>query len=880
MCDHSVSMLLYFGYILWYIYIFIVCCCQFAVAQSYVNVALNKPAYQQFPYISKNGTDDKFHASNAVDGRKSDLSWDGGQCSFSNGNQTATWWVNLTSVHSIHHITIYFMTDNRTWGSSNTFTNHFLGFSVYVSNTTDRLQGTLCFKDNSFIADTIPAVFTTTCPVYGQYVIYFNDILLEGSNSRLAYSDLCEVEVYACMKTFYGINCTQKCDESCVNQMCHPETGKCISYRTQMVSLSIGITTVGVLLSIAFVVLMLYRRNSKHGEIAMTNSTLRYTSSNPMLNLSTFDNNKETDDHEDLSESINTPHSKLQNQPDMLRENKRLTCSDVDINGYIIMHENQLERKETTLENRLEKMIEEKSENEDDGFKKEYHTLLCGPRYPCEIGKRPENIKKNRFKSTVAYDHSRVILVAKCPDYINANYIDGVRQEKVYIATQGPRKNTVSDFWTMVWQERVEQVVMLTNLMEGAKAKCSQYWPELETDANFDIFTITTVDERHHAYYVIRKLNVTHTTINENRVVTQYHYTAWPDHDTPDPLCLLLFHNHVTRTKITRHKVPTLVHCSAGIGRTGTYIAIDALCEEGQHRSEINIAEYVRKMREKRMNMVQTYEQYKTIFLTLNEMFKAPAGVQTEIDYQKSLQLAKRDHHAFVSTVKKEFQKLLSIRHCYSENDYKMALTQASTSIRALDQYALFLTSSVPERENYINAIPLPSFIHSNAFIITHYQTTGNSVDFIRLITDYESDIVVCMEPLCNVEFAYEWLPTATQHRTVTPYTIQQYQERITEIKRREIEIVKEESSDGPWSIEIVEPTLTLTQDYSQTASQFLSLVSFVQSVKTHNPITVVSRDGAALCGVFCAVYNLIQQLTMDEEIDVFSGQTPTNTTS
>lgn len=92
-----------------------------------------------------------------------------------------------------------------------------------------------------------------------------------------------------------------------------------------------------------------------------------------MLNLSTFDNNKETDDHEDLSESINTPHSKLQNQPDMLRENKRLTCSDVDINGYIIMHENQLERKETTLENRLEKMIEEKSENEDDGFKKEYH---------------------------------------------------------------------------------------------------------------------------------------------------------------------------------------------------------------------------------------------------------------------------------------------------------------------------------------------------------------------------------------------------------------------------------------------------------------------------------------------------------------------------
>ncbi|XP_065922384.1 uncharacterized protein [Magallana gigas] len=207
-------------------------------------------------------------------------------------------------------------------------------------------------------------------------------------------------------------------------------------------------------------------------------------------------------------------------------------------------------------------------------------------------------------------------------------------------------------------------------------------------------------------------------------------------------------------------------------------------------------------------------------------MFKAPVGVQTSIDYQKSLQLPKRDHQAFVSRVKKEFQKLLSIRHCYSKNDYKMALTQASTSICALDQYALFLTSSVPERENYINAISLP---------------------------------------------AYEWLPTATQHRTLTPYTIQLYQERITEIKRSEIETVKEECSDGPWSIEIVEPMFTLTKDYSQTASQILSLVSFVQSVKTQNPITVVSRDGTALCGVFCAVYNLIQQLTMDEEMDVFS---------
>lgn len=101
--------------------------------------------------------------------------------------------------------------------------------------------------------------------------------------------------------------------------------------------------------------------------------SLFVASSNTMLNLSTIDNNKETEDHEDLSESINTPQSKLQNQPEMLRENKKSTCSDVDMKGYIIMHEKQVDCKEATLENRLEKMIEEKSENGDDGFKKEYH---------------------------------------------------------------------------------------------------------------------------------------------------------------------------------------------------------------------------------------------------------------------------------------------------------------------------------------------------------------------------------------------------------------------------------------------------------------------------------------------------------------------------
>uniref|UniRef100_K1QN53 Uncharacterized protein n=1 Tax=Magallana gigas TaxID=29159 RepID=K1QN53_MAGGI len=144
---------------------------------------------------------DTWDASNAVDGRKSDLSSSGGQCAISYVKQTATWWVNLTTIHSIHHITIFFLTNNKPWGPSiNYLSMFFLGFSVYVSNTTDRLQETLCYKDDNFTLDTKPAVFTTTCAVHGQYVIYYNE-RLPGVTYPDDYSDgvatgLCEVEVY------------------------------------------------------------------------------------------------------------------------------------------------------------------------------------------------------------------------------------------------------------------------------------------------------------------------------------------------------------------------------------------------------------------------------------------------------------------------------------------------------------------------------------------------------------------------------------------------------------------------------------------------------------------------------------------------------------
>eukprot|EP00105_Crassostrea_gigas_P027518 XP_011448878.1 PREDICTED: uncharacterized protein LOC105343278 [Crassostrea gigas] len=198
----------------------------FAISEAYVNVALNKPAYQQYPFSQ---SDDLFDASNAVDGRKSDLSHSGGQCAVSDWGQTAIWWMDMNSIHSIHHITIYFGTSNYDTNFPTIIAGRLLGFSVYVSNTTDRSQGTLCFKDNNFTINTIPFVFTTNCSVHGQYVIYYNErlpgvVYPDGYHSSVNIL-LCEVEVYGCPATgFYGSNCSIPCpDVNC--QYCHIETG-------------------------------------------------------------------------------------------------------------------------------------------------------------------------------------------------------------------------------------------------------------------------------------------------------------------------------------------------------------------------------------------------------------------------------------------------------------------------------------------------------------------------------------------------------------------------------------------------------------------------------------------------------------------------------
>ncbi|XP_052692784.1 cell death abnormality protein 1-like [Crassostrea angulata] len=197
------------------------------VAYTYENIALHKIAWQLHPYNPHIG-----NASNAVDGFKTNFSAFGGQCTLSaDGQYEAVWRVDLGAVLGIHHITIYYRTGNYPWGPDNGFTTRFLGFSVYISNTTDKENGVLCFKDDTFTRYTIPAVITLNCTNHGRYVIYYNNRTsssIPPDYSIYAHNELCEFEVYGCpTPNCYGEDCSQSCQDQCMDSRCHIETGDC-----------------------------------------------------------------------------------------------------------------------------------------------------------------------------------------------------------------------------------------------------------------------------------------------------------------------------------------------------------------------------------------------------------------------------------------------------------------------------------------------------------------------------------------------------------------------------------------------------------------------------------------------------------------------------
>ncbi|XP_053705115.1 tyrosine-protein phosphatase non-receptor type 22 isoform X5 [Synchiropus splendidus] len=287
-----------------------------------------------------------------------------------------------------------------------------------------------------------------------------------------------------------------------------------------------------------------------------------------------------------------------------------------------------------TLRSLLEQLERQEAEDEASSISGEFLRLKnqstkyrADKTFPTKSAENQENIKKNRYKDIVPYDHSRVPLSLRTSshdgDYINASFIQGVGGPRAYIATQGPLPHTLVDFFRMIWEFNIQVVVMACREFEMGKKKCERYWP-LPEEPPFvcQAFSVCCESEEHKGDYLTRTLEVTFNSCS--RTLKQLHYVHWPDHGIPDSIPPILEMLAEMRFYQPHDDVPICIHCSAGCGRTGVLCAIDftwTLLKNRMIPSDFNIYNLVHQMRTQRQSLVQTKEQYKLVYGAIRLLF-------------------------------------------------------------------------------------------------------------------------------------------------------------------------------------------------------------------------------------------------------------------
>uniref|UniRef100_A0A8C4DIL8 protein-tyrosine-phosphatase n=1 Tax=Dicentrarchus labrax TaxID=13489 RepID=A0A8C4DIL8_DICLA len=255
-----------------------------------------------------------------------------------------------------------------------------------------------------------------------------------------------------------------------------------------------------------------------------------------------------------------------------------------------------------------------------------------------------DNKPKNRYNNVLPYDSSRVKLSiihgSPYDDYINANYMSGYNSRKEFIAAQGPLPTTVNEFWRMIWEKNVQTLVMLTRCNEQGRVKCEKYWDS--GTKHYENITVTTTSEIPLEDWTIRDFDIKNVKTAETRAVRHFHFTAWPDHGVPETTELLISFRHLVREHMdqySRHS-PTVVHCSAGVGRTGTFIAIDRLIFQIERENIVDVYGIVHDLRMHRPLMVQTEDQYVFLNQCAMDIIRSRTGTNVDLIYQNTAALS------------------------------------------------------------------------------------------------------------------------------------------------------------------------------------------------------------------------------------------------
>ncbi|PSN55870.1 Tyrosine-protein phosphatase 69D [Blattella germanica] len=470
----------------------------------------------------------------------------------------------------------------------------------------------------------------------------------------------------------------------------------------------------------------------------------------------------------------------------------------------------------------------ERHRDSDYGFQHEFEILP--DRFPDRTTRHSEmreNLYKNRYPDIKAYDQTRVRLSqvdsVVGSDYINANFVIGYKERKKFICAQGPMDNTVCDFWRMVWEQHLELILMLTNLEEYSKTKCAKYWPDdSEGDKVFGDFGVAHVREKRYSDYIIRELKMWRTCgggikerEREERSIVQYHYLVWKDFMAPEhPAGILKFIKRMNEA-YSLEKGPILVHCSAGVGRTGTLVALDSLLQQLTDEGQVAIFNTVCDLRHQRNFLVQSLKQYIFIYRALMEVSQFG---DTELK---------------VSELKNAVEKLRQRENgkdrCKMEEDF----------------------------EGYDN---------SESFIITQDPLETTIGDFWRMVSEQSISTLVMLSDLGDgpKKCIRYWPDDEICHEHIRVKYIQS--ESCPYYTRRELSVTNIKYNGWP----------TVEGEVPEVTRGLIELVDQTQNhQETHGgsgPIAVHCSCGSERSSMFVALSILVQQLRTEKRVDIFTA--------
>ncbi|XP_060083634.1 receptor-type tyrosine-protein phosphatase kappa-like [Ylistrum balloti] len=687
-----------------------------------------------------------------------------------------------------------------------------------------------------------------------------------------------------CDEGLYGQNCSNTCGSCKDEEPCDIETGECVtgcapgytgSICAQVMINSAGANagatggvvagTIIFLVIIAIIVFIVYRKRkfNKTLEVQQKEKTNKLP-----VEEDPIESTRETDQLLRANGVASLEPERSEEEPIYANVNTHKQSMPVkvqDLYDYIKLNKAQ----------------------ECDGFKKEFAELPHGLMALCEAAKKPENRPKNRYGNIIAYDHSRVLLDPGeeyadevGADYINANYIDGYTRASAYIASQGATKVMLRDFWRMVWQKKTCKIVMLTNVMEACKKKCEQYWPD-SGSMKYGSINVEILDTAVFTDFTIRTFNV---SLNEaSRTVKQFHFTSWSDHGALTyPTPLLTFKRKV-ETYTPESTAPIVVHCSAGIGRSGTYIALDYLMYQAKAEGVVDVLRCAQLMRCNRINMIQTWEQYVFVYEALLEALKAGDTTIPNDQYRRKYEeMSTLKPDQLTTPLEDQFQAVQEVTHTMDTDEYKAAMLPENLgknrvkNILPANRCRPHLYTQVEGCNDYINAIFLSGYTHRDAFIVTQMPLPNTVADFWRMLYDYNSNTVVMLNDFDRNDqtCALYWPEEHGYTVEYDPLSIELLSSREVDpnVSERIFKVCNHMKGEARAIKQFQLRSWSDSDKVPDTAAlvQLLDMVCDWLKQSGKGPITVHCMNGASKSGVFCAVSLLLERMQRDHEVDVF----------